>query len=180
MKNETIERIAVRAEVWRPVPSLPHIHASSKGRLRYMGEPRRSSTFRPGKILKQFNGKLGYQTSCIPQEASGPANSKMMSVHRLVCEAFHGPEPEASERIVVGHLNSDPTDNRPENLKWMTQRENISDPVCRAKMTAVRTGKVQPPHVREKIARSNKLTRERKAAEARKAYAVADLFTGLE
>jgi len=49
-----------------------------------------------------------------------------MKVHRLVCEAFHGPAPDG--RSVVIHLDEDATNNRPENLKWGTQRENLNMP----------------------------------------------------
>lgn len=49
-----------------------------------------------------------------------------MKVHRLVCEAFHGPAP--SKRSVVIHLDEDATNNRPENLRWGTQKENLNMP----------------------------------------------------
>lgn len=45
-------------------------------------------------------------------------------VHRLICEAFHGPAPDGMD--VVIHLNEDALDNRPENLKWGTQKENLN------------------------------------------------------
>ena len=49
-----------------------------------------------------------------------------MKVHRLVCEAFHGPAPFAG--AVVIHLDEDATNNRPENLRWGTQKENLNMP----------------------------------------------------
>jgi hypothetical protein len=64
-----------------------------------------------------------------------------MKVHRLVCEAFHGPAPEGLP--VVIHLDEDATNNRPENLKWGTQKENLNMPgfieYCRS-----RTGENSP------------------------------------
>jgi hypothetical protein len=51
---------------------------------------------------------------------------KTFKVARLVCEAFHGPPPV--ERAVVMHLDDDPGNNRPENLKWGTQKENLNAP----------------------------------------------------
>ena len=45
-------------------------------------------------------------------------------IHRLICEAFHGPAPEGSN--IVLHLNEDATDNRPENLAWGTQKQNLN------------------------------------------------------
>lgn len=49
-----------------------------------------------------------------------------MKVHRLVCEAFHGPPP--FPRAVVIHKDECGTNNRPENLKWGTQKENLNMP----------------------------------------------------
>jgi len=51
---------------------------------------------------------------------------KNYKVHRLVCEAFHGSPP--SENSVVIHINECATDNRPCNLKWGTQKENLNAP----------------------------------------------------
>jgi Holliday junction resolvase RusA-like endonuclease len=41
--------------------------------------------------------------------------------HRLVAAAFHGPCPDGMECM---HLNDNPSDNRPVNLKWGTKEEN--------------------------------------------------------
>lgn len=44
-------------------------------------------------------------------------------IHRLICEAFHGPCPEGME---CSHLNGDNIDNRPKNLKWETPKINTN------------------------------------------------------
>jgi hypothetical protein len=69
-------------------------------------------------------------------------DGKNIKVHRLVCEAFHGSAP--FDGAVVMHINECPLDNRPENLRWGTQKENLNMPgvkeyhrrVCREKMTS--------------------------------------------
>lgn len=43
-------------------------------------------------------------------------------VHRIVCTAFHGPEPEPN--MVVDHIDTNRCNNRPENLRWLTRLEN--------------------------------------------------------
>lgn len=62
-------------------------------------------------------------------------------VHRLVCEAFHGAPP--FEGAVVIHLDENALNNRPENLRWGTQKENLNMPnfleYCRS-----RTGENNP------------------------------------
>ena len=45
-------------------------------------------------------------------------------VHRMVCAAFHGPQPEGME---VAHQNGDAHDNRAENLRWKTHHDNMED-----------------------------------------------------
>lgn len=50
---------------------------------------------------------------------------KTRRVHRLVCEAFHGPQP--TPRHEVAHANGDGLDNRAGNLRWVTHRENEAD-----------------------------------------------------
>lgn len=49
-----------------------------------------------------------------------------MKMHQLVCEAFHGPKP--FPKAVVIHIDENGLNNRPENLKWGTQKENLNAP----------------------------------------------------
>lgn len=51
-------------------------------------------------------------------------------IHRLVCEAFHGPSP--FPKAVVIHLDEDALNNAAENLRWGTQKENLNMPGFRA------------------------------------------------
>lgn len=53
------------------------------------------------------------------------------NVHRLICMAFHGPAPSNSSQ--VRHLDGNPENCKPENLKWGTQIENWQDRKVHAK-----------------------------------------------
>lgn len=66
---------------------------------------------------------------------------KNYKVHRLVCEAFHGPAP--FEKAVVMHLDDDATNNKPENLAWGTQKQNLNTPAFIAYCKS-RTGENSP------------------------------------
>ena len=43
-------------------------------------------------------------------------------IHRLVCEAFHGPSP--ADRMDVNHKDGNKLNNKAENLEWATRRQN--------------------------------------------------------
>jgi hypothetical protein len=49
-----------------------------------------------------------------------------VKVHQAVCEAFHGPRPFPG--AIVLHLNENGLDNRPGNLAWGTQKQNLNMP----------------------------------------------------
>src|SRR5581483_4863341 len=90
-------------EVWKEIPDLPGYLASSMGRIRRKGRP----------IRKPVINRKGYVVLGV--------TGKQFRAHRLICRTFHGPAPEGCE---VGHLNGNRTDNRAENLKWVTPKEN--------------------------------------------------------
>lgn len=50
---------------------------------------------------------------------------KRRSIHRLVCEAFHGPAP--ADKPWALHRNGDHRDNRAENLYWGSPQDNVDD-----------------------------------------------------
>lgn len=45
-------------------------------------------------------------------------------VHRLLCAAFHGDAP--LDKPFVLHIDEDSLNNRPENLMWGSQKENLN------------------------------------------------------
>lgn len=59
---------------------------------------------------------------------------KTIMVHKVVCEAFHGPKPSPAHQ--VRHLNGIKTDNRPSNLAWGTAKENAADRTAHGRDTA--------------------------------------------
>jgi hypothetical protein len=71
------------------------------------------------KILKQGRVPRGYMYVNL-QLPEGGAVTK--NVHRLVAEAFI---PVIAGRTVVDHIDGNPSNNNVENLRWVTQGENL-------------------------------------------------------
>jgi len=122
-------------EIWKPVPSEPGVMASSKGRVllppryapishggyrAYLPEPRY------GQISRAHKDAAHDYRIIMVRRDDAPSRQAPRKVHQLVCEAFHGPKPFPD--AVVLHLDEDAHNNRPENLKWGTQKENLNMP----------------------------------------------------
>lgn len=117
------------SEVWKDIPGYEGAYqVSSLGRVRsldrvvkckcrYTGEPFdrtvRGRVLRPAKYCK-----AGHLAVSLGRGSTGKP------VHELVMLAFVGKPPVGKE---VCHQNGDPTDNRLENLRYDTRRENILD-----------------------------------------------------
>jgi hypothetical protein len=97
-------------EEWRVIPSVPAYEASSLGRIRRAAPYQ--STF-VGRILRTATARHGYVTVGL--------HRRLLYVHRLVAEAFHGPCPDDCQ---CSHQDGDRTNNRADNLKWETRHNN--------------------------------------------------------
>jgi hypothetical protein len=116
-------------EIWKEVPSIPGMIASSHGRVKL---PTSTAPMPRGNIrtyeTKPVTGSIRRANRNARHQYYGLFTSKYgnLKVHRLVCEAFHGPPP--FDGAVVIHLNENALDNRPSNVKWGTQKENMNMP----------------------------------------------------
>lgn len=112
------------AEKWLPVVGFEgRYEVSDLGRVRSLprripvtGHPKAGYTckFLPGRILSGWIANTGYLTVAL-----GRGNYRL--VHRLVCEAFHGPCPKDHE---VCHGPNGKLDNRASQLRWGTRAQN--------------------------------------------------------
>ena len=99
-------------EEWRTVEKHPHVEVSNLGNVR--------NVWRNQVIARrtQINGN-GYLTVTI---RTGVKRGATRRVHVLVAEAFTGPKPP---RMDVNHIDGDKTNNRVENLEYVTRSENL-------------------------------------------------------
>ena len=106
---EKIEEIA--NEEWRDVIGYDgHYQVSNLGRVK---------SFKHGveKILKPHRGKGGYCRVSLYQNGK----LKKILVHVLVARAFL---PNPNNLPIVHHIDNNPSNNRVENLQWVTHKEN--------------------------------------------------------
>lgn len=86
--------------------------------VRDNGAVHRLNPFR--KKARPLDKKWTFGRQC---RSSGYKFISGVSVHRIVCSAFHGAPPTDSH--VVDHIDTNRANNRPENLRWVTRLENI-------------------------------------------------------
>lgn len=114
-------------EQWRPVPGYEGLYSiSSMGRVRsekrYIVDSRTGARYMiPEKMLK-LSDRNGYKSFRVSKKSK----TKGLSVHRTLLRAFVG---EPAPGMEARHLNSNPSDNRLENLKFGTKSENMQDAV---------------------------------------------------
>ena len=81
-----------------------------------------------------------------------PAYGKFY-VHRAVAELFI-PNPE--NKTFVDHINTVKTDNRTENLRWVTHKENCNNPLTLKHISESSRGRVHTTETKRKISEANK------------------------
>ncbi|TPJ57428.1 MULTISPECIES: HNH endonuclease signature motif containing protein [unclassified Mesorhizobium] len=108
-------------EVWKP--SVDGLEVSSFGRIRVLAYQREM----PYGGVRTYGGHAWLGN--IARDVSRPRRvirfrGKTHKVHRLVCEAFHGPAPFDNADVL--HRNGDTLDNVETNLRWATRAEILA------------------------------------------------------
>lgn len=108
-------------ETWKDIPGYENLYQiSSLGRVKSLnyGGTSKEKLLKPG-----LNSRGYYQVSLFKN-----GEQKNFKVHRLVALAFI-PNPDNKE--CVDHINGIKVDNRVENLRWCTHKENMNYPLAR-------------------------------------------------
>jgi hypothetical protein len=129
-------------EIWKKHSRAPFndwYEVSSHGNIRRRGGKDCAGRTRPAHIVKSWITGIGYRQAMLQADRQ----RWYPTVHRLVAETFL---PNADPALEVHHINGVKTDNRLENLKWVTKKQNqlhcvsmsekrYGEQHCKAKLT---------------------------------------------
>lgn len=101
--------------MWKIIPEHDMYEVSIEGQVRSWKNGKWGRRVEP-RLLTPSLGNAGYLRVNVDMEAR--------LIHHLVLIAHVGPRPEGSE---AAHFNGDRLDNRLDNLRWATPKENGED-----------------------------------------------------
>lgn len=134
MKNyENLNQADLPNEEWRIIQDFPNYAVSNFARVKRLNNVCHYLDGRvkhnKEKILKQTE-KDGYRMVRLWNERTGK-KGVLIKTHRLVAIAFI-PNPE--NKPYIDHINTIRDDNRIENLRWVTAKENSNNAITRKKI----------------------------------------------
>lgn len=105
-------------EQWKPIKGYEGIFSvSNMGRIRRDMDAKTGGK-KSGYVFAEKKTPNGYMMARLNMNNS----TECVMAHRLVAIAFIGDPPDG--KTIINHKNGIKDDNRPENLEWVTMREN--------------------------------------------------------
>lgn len=125
----------------KEIPDVPELKAGSDGHVYDLSGNRRNESI-----------SLRYHYTYVR------SYGRVHQVHRLIALAFHGRPPAGTE---VDHIDSDPSNNCPTNLQYLSHLENArksnkryrGEKHPRAKLTEATVRKIRALHAKREISR---------------------------
>ncbi|AEJ94054.1 HNH endonuclease [Mycobacterium phage Thibault] len=157
------------AELWRDIPGYEGLYqASDQGRIRSVDRVIKQVSLHGGFIDRRMPGRV---LTPWPHSADGrpwvslsrDGKVKKLGVHVLVTRTFWGSAPP--DKPMALHRNGDPFDNRPGNLYWGDNADNMNDAVRHGTHVAAR--RTRCPYGHALVDPNIKWTRDRRGRECK-------------
>lgn len=116
-------------EEWTPVYGYEDSYeVSSQGRVRSLSRPvphyRGGTSVLPERILlSDKSNARGYLRFTLSQGGQ----TRRISLHRMVCQSFHGENPV--DKPLACHKDGNPRNNTPGNVYWGSHADNMRDKI---------------------------------------------------
>ena len=151
------KRSGVFKAEWRQIKGFEGLYeVSNLGQVRSLDKYSKCKNgkynFYKGKIVKVGKDKYGYLQFALSKDK----NKKTVKVHRLVAEAFI---PNPLNKPQIDHINTNKNNNKVWNLRWVTPKENINNPITLKKHKGENNpmfGKHHSEETKKKLSELNK------------------------
>lgn len=123
------------------IPNYPEYSITTDGKVFSHKKPGGNGK---GKVLdysykRELEPRLGRGGYLKVVLESGTDRSRHTSIHRLVAETYL---PNPHNYDTVNHINEDKTDNRIENLEWMSNADNVEYSQAKTRLIETPSGEV--------------------------------------
>lgn len=121
-------------EIWKQIEGYDNYMVSNLGRVKSLNynHTGKEQVLKPLKHNKNYLMVILYKNG----------KYKNFKVHRLVAKTFL---PNPDNKPCIDHINTNRSDNRVDNLRWVTQKENNNNPLTKEKQVG-KIGKLSPNH----------------------------------
>lgn len=124
-------------EIWKDIVGYEGLYqVSNLGRVKSLGNG--NSNASKEKILKPGANGKGYSFINLCKDGK----AKNYHIHRLVLMAFN--PVENMENLEVDHIDTNPSNNILENLRWTTHKENCNNSLSKIKYIKSKKGENNP------------------------------------
>lgn len=116
-------------EEWFQIKDFPNYYINKEGIIYFIGDVSNKRFRRKSKFIKPTLLNTGYYKVCL--------NREKKLLHRVIAQTFI---PNPNNLPEIDHINRDTKDNRIENLRWVTHKENLNNENTRKVQSASHLG----------------------------------------
>lgn len=159
-------------EIWKDIDEyIGYYQVSNLGRVKSLDRITSKGRFRKGQILKQTISTSGYCVVELCKNGSG----KQYRVNILVAKTFITND-DPINKTQVGHKDETKTNNRVDNLEWVTPKDNCNMPLRKQRITDSLTGKKLSDEHKNNLSKSHLGYQPKEEAKVKCREAMRDRF----